>query len=74
MHVGWAVIKNSGLIVINTVSRTRRAAIINWLVTEVKQKITNAHTNEQIENIWEYYSKAYNTLVSKVEIKKLEET
>lgn len=48
----WAIV-HKGTIDIRTVSPTRRAAIVNWLVVERGYLITNAHTDEQIEMLWE---------------------
>jgi hypothetical protein len=51
---GWAVIKNDHIYV-KTVSDTRRAAIINWLVTE-KQVIVKAYnTDADIEDMWRHF-------------------
>lgn len=52
---GWAVVKSNGLIHIKTVSDTRRAAIINWLVTEKQVRIYTYHTDADIEAIWKHY-------------------
>lgn len=52
---GWAVVKSNGLIHIKTVSDTRRAAIINWLVTEKGVRIYAYHTDADIEAIWKHY-------------------
>lgn len=49
--VGWAVIDDEGLKV-RTVSETRRAAIVNWLVTEAGLLVTQLHTDENIEAMW----------------------
>lgn len=50
---GWAVASNfRGDIYIKTVSDTRRAAIINWLVTEGGIPITKYHTDADIERLW----------------------
>ena len=48
----WAVVHKDA-INIRTVSPTRRAAIVNWLVVERDYLITNARTDEQIETLWE---------------------
>lgn len=52
--IGWAVVDN-GDIKVNTVSDTRRASIINWLVTERGCRIYNQMTDEQIERLWFQY-------------------
>lgn len=49
---GWAVV-DYGTINIKTVSGTRRAAIVNWLVVQKGEFITNAHSDEDIERLWE---------------------
>lgn len=49
--VGWAVIDN-GDIKVRTVSDTRRAAIVNWLVTERSQFIYGSDSDEHIERLW----------------------
>ncbi len=49
---GWAVIEH-GSIRVKTVSHTRRAAIVNFLVAERRVPITAEHTDEQIDEIWQ---------------------
>ena len=51
---GWGVVGADGLDV-RTVSDTRRAAIVNWLVTSGKHLCRGATTDEQIENLWEHF-------------------
>ncbi len=48
---GWAVVDDKGINV-RTVSESRRAAIINWLVVEAQLHILNAHTDEQVDAMW----------------------
>lgn len=48
---GWAVIDGSGINV-RTVSDSRRAAIVNWLVTNGYMILAH-HTDEEIERLWE---------------------
>lgn len=48
---GWAVIKN-GKINVRTVSDTRRASLVNWLVTDGGVLVTAAWTDEMIEAAW----------------------
>ncbi len=48
---GWAVF-DDGKMLVATVSQTRRAAIINWLVTERAMIIFNENTDEEIEAAW----------------------
>ena len=52
-EMGWAVI--AGRILVNTVSETRRAAIVNYLVTKHGMAITNAWTDEDIERCWAHW-------------------
>lgn len=49
---GWGVVDRDG-INIRTVSDTRRAAIINWLVTEARTMISNAHEDDHINALWD---------------------
>lgn len=51
----WAVVTSNGRICVKSVSDTRRAAIINWLVVEKAQAITIFHSDEQIEAMWKYW-------------------
>ena len=48
--VGWAAIRD-GRILVNTVSATRRAAIVNWLWT-ADVRVLNTWTDERIEEEW----------------------
>lgn len=48
---GWAV-RNGAELYVNTISATRRAAIVNWLVVCGGAYVTNDHTDEQIEMLW----------------------
>lgn len=50
---GWGVVDDEGLKVC-TVSDTRRAAIVNWLVLEANRCIFRGHTDEQIEAMWDH--------------------
>ena len=52
--VGWAVVANGARIFVKTVSETRRAAIINYLVVEHEQLITIYHSDQQIEALWKH--------------------
>ena len=47
----YAVIDN-GEIKVLTISDTRRAALVNWLVTERRCMIMNSTTDDQIEQMW----------------------
>lgn len=53
---GWAIMA-SNTIDVRTVSEARRAAIINWLVIEKTQWVTNNHTDAQVEEMWERFRK-----------------
>jgi hypothetical protein len=48
---GWAVVKD-GKIDVRTVCETRRAALVNWLVTEKRLFVTVFDVDEQIEHWW----------------------
>ena len=50
MSNGWAVIKES--IIVNTVSSTRRAAIVNWLVASGRMTVMATVTDDMIEQAW----------------------
>ena len=49
---GWAVIEDIGLD-LRSVSPTRRAALVNWLVTRKNMMATIYTTDEQIERMWD---------------------
>ncbi len=49
---GFAVVQNT-VIDIKTVSPTRRAAIVNWIVTRKGAMIYQQTTDEEIEDLWE---------------------
>ncbi len=52
---GWAATER-GEIAVDTVSPTRRAAIVNWLVTRKKELILADTTDAQTEAPWfKYY-------------------
>jgi hypothetical protein len=53
--VGWAVVASGARIFVKTVSETRRAAIINYLVVEHGQLITIYHSDQQIEALWKRF-------------------
>ena len=52
---GYAVVYNDKIDVL-TVSETRRAAIVNWLVVNRRIPILNSTTDEQIEQLWNEHS------------------
>lgn len=49
---GWGVIDADGLNV-NTVSETRRAAVVNWLVVVARTMILDSYSDERIDTIWD---------------------
>ena len=49
---GFAVIEETGLDV-RSVSPTRRAAIVNWLVTRTHRFISTSTSDEQIDAMWD---------------------
>ena len=51
---GWAVITGD-TIHVKTVSPTRRAAIVNFLVTDRSMAIYSQHTDADIETWWKKY-------------------
>jgi hypothetical protein len=54
---GWAVRESAGEILVKTVSDTRRAAIVNYLVVEHQFMVTRLHSDHEIENLWRHYGK-----------------
>jgi hypothetical protein len=52
MGEGWAIVSGAGVIYIKTVSDTRRAAIINWLVAYQNISVTMHHSDADIERMW----------------------
>lgn len=52
---GWAVVASGARIFVRSISETRRAAIVNWLVTEKHQFITNFHDDDDIEEMWKHF-------------------
>lgn len=54
----WAVINSfNGEINVRSISPTRRAAIVNWLVVEEQLPIMALHSDEEIEEIWKHFGK-----------------
>ena len=51
---GWAVAEHDKILV-KTVSPTRRAAIVNFLVVERSMAILNHHSDHDIERWWTKY-------------------
>lgn len=52
MTRGFAAVNTRGEIMVHTVSPSRRAAMVNWLVTELHFMITLNHTDEMIEELF----------------------
>jgi hypothetical protein len=52
MNKGWAAVDPNGEVVIATVSPTRRAAIVNFLVARKNLMVYSADTDEDIEVKW----------------------
>lgn len=53
---GWAVVDDRGL-QINTVSDTRRTAIVNWLANQLRTSPKHSfNTDEDIEYLWQRYA------------------
>lgn len=48
---GWAVV-SKGKILVKTISDTRRAAIVNWMVTERSVLVRASWDDDTIERIW----------------------
>ena len=49
----YAVLNGDGVILVDTVGRTRREANVNWLWAEAKIRILEGTTDTKIENLWE---------------------
>ena len=49
---GWAVVQKGELLV-RTVSPTRRAALVNWLVVEAAVRVGADWNDARIEHAWE---------------------
>jgi len=64
----WAV-TNLDKTYINTISDTRRAAIVNWLVTEKQMMVYTSHTDADIEAMWNHLGRYVE--VRQVEIRPL---
>lgn len=47
---GYAAVSHRGEILIKTVSETRRAAMVNWLVTEGRVMVFRDSTDAEIED------------------------
>lgn len=53
--LGWAVVASGARVFVRSVSDTRRASIINWLVTEKQVGVYAYHTDDDIERLWGHY-------------------
>ena len=65
---GWAVIDGQGVLNVRTVSPTRRAAIVNWLLTDKGLMAFDVATDEQIERQWQFDSKDCGARLTRVSI------
>lgn len=54
--MGWAVVSANKLYV-RSVSETRRAAIVNWLLTEKDVCVMSYHTDLAIEEMWKHHGR-----------------
>ena len=70
---GWAVCNPLGFPKANTVAATRRAAIVNWLVSEAGVLIWNSDADSHIEKLWGQYSPRFQLQVREVEVRPLPE-
>jgi hypothetical protein len=52
-ETAWACFNEHGQVLVRTISDTRRAAIVNWIVTERSIFIGANYTDEQIERSWQ---------------------
>lgn len=64
---GFAVRSNDELLV-NTVSNTRRATIVNWLVTERGLLVHVGWSDEEIEMAWQLQRQTDGVLPTVVEV------
>lgn len=71
MIEGWAVIDGSGNVLVRTVSDTRRAAIVNWLVTVLRIMIMNSESDEDIERAFTNNKNTYRVDVARVRVEVL---
>lgn len=68
MSDGYAINEvGGGGILVDTVHTSRRAAIVNWLVTRKDTMVTNAHDDDWIEFMWRHLRDA-KTFCIKIEI------
>ena len=64
---GFAIVVNDE-INIATVSKSRRAAIVNWLVIACRQVILSTTTDEEIEKFWERHQNCASVVVVNIEL------
>ncbi len=67
MTEAFAVVKNDQIDVC-TVSDTRRAAIVNWLVVSARPRVMifSSFTDEHIERLWEHHRRFDRSLYADV--------
>jgi hypothetical protein len=65
--VGWAVVF-FGEMDVRTISPTRRAAIINWIVSRGGKWVSNNTTDDEIESMWKAFVYDNNDLLTAVEV------
>ena len=64
MVSGYAMIED-GRILVDTVSMTRRAAIVNWLCVHRNIMIYNSYTDREIENQFTFQCRGHNPTTGK---------
>jgi hypothetical protein len=65
--VGWAVVFLDEMDV-RTISPTRRAAIVNWIVSRGGKWVSNNTTDDDIERMWKAFVYDNNDLLTAVEV------
>jgi hypothetical protein len=63
--IGWAVCKG-GRIDIRTVSETRRAAVVNWLLVGAAVPVNANCSDGEIERLWMQHHALHKASVTKV--------
>lgn len=69
----WAVCAPLGYPLVNTVSSTRRGAVVNWLVTDAKIMVWATASDQQIEAMWKRHSPEHQVTLQQVEVTVLPE-
>ncbi len=59
MASGWAVCISGGIILVDTVSKTRKASIVNYLFVHRGLFISQAMSDERIEQLWNEVPRAF---------------